>query len=55
MRLVLIKTPIAPNLFIARRETTKLGLFSMNKTILSPCSTPSFKSLVARIFAASLV
>ena len=55
VRLVLINAPIAPNLFIAKSDITKLGLFSMNKTTLSPCSMPSFESLFARIFAASLV
>ena len=55
VRLVLIKTPIAPNLFIAKSEITKLGLFSMNRTTLSPCSIPSFANLFARTFAASFV
>ena len=55
VRLVLIRTPIAPNLFNAKIEITKLGLFSINRTTLSPCSIPSFNSLFAKIFAASLV
>ena len=53
VRLVLIKTPIPPTLFIAISEITKFGLFSINRTTLSPCSTPSFANLFARIFAAS--
>ena len=55
VRLVLIRTPIAPNLLIARSEITKLGLFSMNNTTLSPCSIPSLANLFARMFAASFV
>ena len=55
VRLVLINTPIAPILFNANIEITYSGLFSINKTTLSLWVTPSLMSLLAKIFAASLV